>query len=590
MSRIGTPIRIAVLAATACLTATPASASVITFEDLVPGTIVTDQYAASHGVTFSTCANEPGDLLRVVEESDSTNRVGSAVCLAEWLVRATFSTPQASVRVLARVGGPDGFTFTARDAGGRIVDSSGPHDNSPTMVQVELGSATGAPEIAYVQLQTGSRSFAIDDLSLAPDTTLTAGPPPMSGPGVSFAFSSNQRETSFECRADGGDFAQCASPVALTFPHGPHAFEVRAVDPSDHADPSPAQTSWRVDAIPPAITVTAPAEGAAFLVGTVIPAGFACVDDAGGSGVASCVGSAPAGGPIDTSAPGVRTFTVTATDRVGNQSALARPYAVTSIVERRDADGDGVTDAGDNCTLNPNSDQADGDEDGVGDVCEQLPSGDRPPVAGKRAVVEAVSGEVFVKLPRRMSLTQSGFVPLKGVASVPVGSTVDTLKGQVAITTASNFHRPRDRRHRTNAGRFSAAIFTIKQRRVRRAARRVRRATRRAQTDLALRTPPGADRVCARSGRVPLKGVVRTFSGAAEGRFAVVAAASTARVVGSAQLLVTDRCDGTLTEVGRGRVSVRDRRRKRTIELRSGQAYLVGGRLFGPKGRPRIRD
>jgi Thrombospondin type 3 repeat len=589
MSRIGTPIRIAVLAATACLTATPASASVITFEDLPPQTRVTDQYAASHGVTFSTCGQDDfrDSLLRVEEDADPLNQIASATCPTGWLVRARFATPQSSVQVLAEVGVEESFTVSAHAADDRIIDESGPQTGS---APISLATDTGEPAIAYVQVETSGRRVEIDDLSLAPDTSLTSQPSPVSGPLSSFSFSSNQRETSFECRADGGDFAQCASPVALTFPHGPHAFEVRAVDPSDHADPSPAQTSWRVDAIPPAITVTAPAEGAAFLVGTVIPAGFACVDDAGGSGVASCVGSAPAGGPIDTSAPGVRTFTVTATDRVGNQSALARPYAVTSIVERRDADGDGVTDAGDNCTLNPNSDQADGDEDGVGDVCEQLPSGDRPPVAGKRAVVEAVSGEVFVKLPRRMSLTQSGFVPLKGVASVPVGSTVDTLKGQVAITTASNFHRPRDRRHRTNAGRFSAAIFTIKQRRVRRAARRVRRATRRAQTDLALRTPPGADRVCARSGRVPLKGVVRTFSGAAEGRFAVVAAASTARVIGSARLLVTDRCDGTLTEVGRGRVSVRDRRRKRTIELRSGQAYLVGGRLFGPKGRPRIRD
>ena len=36
-----------------------------------------------------------------------------------------------------------------------------------------------------------------------------------------------------------------------------------------------------------------------------------------------------------------------------------------------------------------------------------------------------------------------------------------------------------------------------------------------------------------------------------------------------------DRCDGTLTKVRRGRVAVRDFRRKRTVIVRAGKSYLA---------------
>ena len=47
-----------------------------------------------------------------------------------------------------------------------------------------------------------------------------------------------------------------------------------------------------------------------------------------------------------------------------------------------------------------------------------------------------------------------------------------------------------------------------------------------------------------------------------------------------------DRCDGTLTRVRRGRVSVRAARR--TVTVRAGRAYLVKARLFGARIRAAI--
>jgi hypothetical protein len=41
---------------------------------------------------------------------------------------------------------------------------------------------------------------------------------------------------------------------------------------------------------------------------------------------------------------------------------------------------------------------------------------------------------------------------------------------------------------------------------------------------------------------------------------------------------VTDRCDGTLTTVQRGRVAVRDFRRRKTVVVRAGKRYLARAR------------
>jgi hypothetical protein len=51
-------------------------------------------------------------------------------------------------------------------------------------------------------------------------------------------------------------------------------------------------------------------------------------------------------------------------------SNLSTPRAVTSPAASLDSDGDRVADANDNCPLTPNSDQADANANGLGDVCD----------------------------------------------------------------------------------------------------------------------------------------------------------------------------------------------------------------------------
>ena len=58
------------------------------------------------------------------------------------------------------------------------------------------------------------------------------------------------------------------------------------------------------------------------------------------------------------------------------------------------------------------------------------------------------------------------------------------------------------------------------------------------------------------------------------GRFRTRGSNSVATVRGTAWY-VEDRCDGTLTRVSKGSVSVRDLHRPRTVVVRTGDSYLA---------------
>ena len=81
------------------------------------------------------------------------------------------------------------------------------------------------------------------------------------------------------------------------------------------------------DFTPPSITVYNPPDGDSYVQGAAVEPSYAC-DDGSGSGVASCVGSAPNGSLIDTATLGAHTFTITATDLAGNTTVVTRHYTV----------------------------------------------------------------------------------------------------------------------------------------------------------------------------------------------------------------------------------------------------------------------
>ena len=75
--------------------------------------------------------------------------------------------------------------------------------------------------------------------------------------------------------------------------------------------------SFLLDQTAPTVTVNIP-EGAVYTQGRPVPLTFSCADEAGGSGVASCVGSTPSGSNLPTGTAGMQVLTITATDNVGN--------------------------------------------------------------------------------------------------------------------------------------------------------------------------------------------------------------------------------------------------------------------------------
>jgi lysophospholipase L1-like esterase len=134
---------------------------------------------------------------------------------------------------------------------------------------------------------------------------------------------------------DGSGLANCDGPVATganidTADLGSHSFTVQAVDNS--GNPSTKTVTYSViDVTPPTITINAPVDGAAIAQHAVVGADYACADEAGGSGVATCVGTVGNGAAIDTATLGVHTFTVDATDNADNPSTSTVTYTVVDV-------------------------------------------------------------------------------------------------------------------------------------------------------------------------------------------------------------------------------------------------------------------
>jgi Bacterial Ig-like domain (group 1) len=205
------------------------------------------------------------------------------------------------------------------------------------------------------------------------------------------------------------------------------------------------------------------------------------------------------------------------------------------------------------------------------------------PVLGKTVNVAVVSGVVFVKLPPGAHLSLAGplssafeslskgagFIPLTEARQIPVGSTLDTTGGVARLTTATA------KTGKFQSGDFGAGIFTILQNR-----------KQRGLTNLNIVNAHSARQVCATLGKKANAAaskhlsskVLGRLSGSAHGKFTTRGQYSAATVRGTIWA-VSNRCDGTLTQVTRGAVMVRDFLGRKTITLFAGQHYLAKARI-----------
>jgi hypothetical protein len=185
-------------------------------------------------------------------------------------------------------------------------------------------------------------------------------------------------------------------------------------------------------------------------------------------------------------------------------------------------------------------------------------------VANKSVDVRVVSGEVGIKYPPgTLRQFASGFVPLTGAANVPVGSTLDTSKGRVSLVVAAEKSGVK-----TSTGEFYGGVFQVKRQRALRKKRKL-------ETELVVKG--ASPRTCGRRSLRARKKRKKRLGGVwgdAKGNYRTVGRSSAATIRGT-QWLVEDRCDGTLTKVKRGTVSVRDFKNRRTVTVRAGHSYLA---------------
>jgi hypothetical protein len=366
----------------------------------------------------------------------------------------------------------------------------------------------------------------------------------------------------WRCSLDGGAPASCTSPVTYAgLGPGPHTFRVAAVDSYGGIDASPAAFAWTVLGPPPETRIP---EGTQPIVdgGTVTldlgPAGpgLECSLDGGAF--------APCGSPVTLTglSPGPHTLAVRSVDADGRPDPTPAQWTFD------------VPGAQPLIPVFPSA-VADVDRDRIPDTQEVLPLGNVPPIAGERSLATLISGTVYVKLPSNLRQL-SGFVPLKGVAALPVGTIVDARRGTIGLDTAADGRAATDPRRRLSRSRLSAAIFQIRQQRA-----RVR--TRAVTTQLVLVTPPAADLGCRR--RPPAKGIVRSLRATAKGLVRVSGGGSYG-LGRNATWRTIDRCGSTTTYVTRGIVRVFDKARGRTVTVRAGRRYIVKAKLFqARKGR-----
>jgi subtilisin-like proprotein convertase family protein len=102
-----------------------------------------------------------------------------------------------------------------------------------------------------------------------PETSITAAPSGTSASqSASFSFASSEPDSIFECSLDGGPLAPCSAPHSVAgLAEGSHTLRVRARDPADNVDPTPAEVHWAVDVTAPAPSLASPAAGASLLDG-----------------------------------------------------------------------------------------------------------------------------------------------------------------------------------------------------------------------------------------------------------------------------------------------------------------------------------
>jgi hypothetical protein len=207
------------------------------------------------------------------------------------------------------------------------LDPNADLDPSATYLATLEGGATGVKDLAGNPLgadkawsfSTGVAPLPPPD-SNPPETSIDSGPSgTLSTSWASFAFTSSEPNSTFECSLDGEAFALCSSPKSYAnLSDGSHTFRVRATDATGNTDATPAFRTWTVDTTAPRTTIrsgpsgTTNVDNVTFTFSSEAGATFECSLD--GAAYSACTSPKT----YTNLSEGHHTFDVTATDRAGN--------------------------------------------------------------------------------------------------------------------------------------------------------------------------------------------------------------------------------------------------------------------------------
>ena len=192
---------------------------------------------------------------------------------------------------------------------------------------------SAAGKVATVLLPLGTHVFTLTvydgEFSATDSVTITvldATPPAIAiaSPVANAAYALDQIVfASYTC-TDASGIASCTGTAASgaqidTSSPGPQPFCVTAVDGAGNT--STQCVSYSV-LEPPTITVTSPIEPI-YELGSLLLAQYSC------AGAATCTGDVASGSALDTSTPGLKSFTITATDAAGNTTTQVVTYTVS---------------------------------------------------------------------------------------------------------------------------------------------------------------------------------------------------------------------------------------------------------------------
>ena len=244
----------------------------------------------------------------------------------ETTIDSSPETPTKSVSAALYFSSNESSTFRCK------IDSNAWEDcTSPKMYAgLTEGSHTfqvlATDQAGNSDVTSASYTWIIDTTS--PNTTINSYPEdPTNSPTATFEFSSNESNSTFECKIDSGSWVICTSPKIYSgLSDGSHYFEVRAIDEAGNTDPTPEPYSWDIDTAAPETTInshpTDPANStsATFSFSSESNTTFECKIDS--NSWENCTSSKVYTGLSE----GSHTFEVRAIDQVGNTDSSPALY------------------------------------------------------------------------------------------------------------------------------------------------------------------------------------------------------------------------------------------------------------------------